>query len=289
MDADPPTILWLGEALCHQREMVGGKTANLSKLAAKYPVPPGFCFTATAFQAKVSASKERQLHDQIASAYHVLSKQCNTPDPSVAVRSSAIDEDSSAASFAGQYESFLNVTGADAVIKAISHCMESANSERLLAYRKKQGLYGTNPLAVLVQQMVPADISAVAFSVNPITNNIKEIVINANWGLGESIVGGTVTPDTYVVDKSSLSINSIHVANKQWMTVQSEIGTRETKIPRMLRMQPALNEEQIRDIALLAKNLERDMGWFVDLECAFQADQLFLLQCRPVTTIGGLK
>lgn len=289
VNADVPSILWLGESLCHRRELVGGKAANLSKLAAKYPVPPGFCLTAASFQAPGALSMDRQISAQIASAYQTLSKRSDQSDPRVAVRSSAIDEDGSAASYAGQYESFLNVEGADAVLKAINRCWESASSERLLAYRKQQGLPGASPVAVLVQHMVPADISAVVFSANPITNNTSEIVINASWGLGESIVGGTVTPDTYIVEKQSLSIKSIKVADKQWMTVQSETGTQEVKIPRMLRTQPALNDEQILEMALLAHNLERDMGWLVDLECAYQADQLFLLQCRPVTTVEGAK
>jgi len=118
----------------------------------------------------------------------------------VAVRSSALDEDGAGASFAGQHETYLNVVGAAAVAEAVARCWASVRSSRALEYRRRQGfpLDGAR-IAVLVQQLIPADVSSVVFSANPVTGSRDEVMINASWGLGESIVGGTVTPDTYVV------------------------------------------------------------------------------------------
>jgi pyruvate,water dikinase len=287
MNVNAPSILWLGESECHQREFVGGKAANLSRLAARYPVPDGFCLTASAFRARERASQRDDLLDEITDAYQNLATRCNMPDPSVAVRSSAIDEDGSTASFAGQYESYLNIVGIEAVFQAVKRCWDSATSERIHAYRGQQGLDHGIPLAVLVQLLIPADVSAVVFSANPITKNEREMVINASWGLGESIVSGTVTPDTTILKKRSrLKISSTLIADKQHMTVRSEGGTREVRVPGMLRIQPALNEEQILEMGQLAQNLEEDMGWPVDIECAYHGEQLYLLQCRPITALG---
>jgi pyruvate,water dikinase len=155
-----------------------------------------------------------------------------------AVRSSAVDEDGAAASFAGQHETYLNIVGADAIIQAVTRCWESARSERALEYRRQQGLSLEHPqIAVLVQQLVASDVSAVVFSANPITGNRNEVVINASWGLGESIVGGTVTPDMFVVRKSDVAVISRVLADKQHMTVSAPGGTREVDVPRFLRQQ----------------------------------------------------
>src|SRR6186713_779371 len=109
--------------------------------------------------------------------------------------------------FAGPHETYLNIVGAEAIIQAVIRCWESARSEHALDYRRQQGLSVERPqLAVLVQRLVASDVSAVIFSANPITGSRDEIMINASWGLGESIVGGTVTPDTFVVRKSDLAI-----------------------------------------------------------------------------------
>src|SRR6185295_16229440 len=158
------------------------------------------------------------------------------PELVVAVRSSAVDEDGAAASFAGQHETYLNIVGADSIIQAVTRCWESARSERALEYRRKQGLSGARlQLAVLVQQLVASDVSAVVFSANPITGSRDEIMINASWGLGESIVGGSVTPDTFVVEKQRGEITMRDIARKQRMTVMCDAGTVEIDVPEELR------------------------------------------------------
>src|SRR5205085_3701452 len=129
-----------------------------------------------------------------------LASRVDMRDPSVAVRSSAVDEDGDTDSFAGQHETYLNISGVGPVIAAVQRCMESAYAPRALAYRRERGRSSACVrLAVLIQHQIVSDVSAVVFSANPLTGRRDEVVINASWGLGESIVGGSVTPDTYVV------------------------------------------------------------------------------------------
>ncbi len=277
-----PHILWLEQANCQQTLLVGGKAAQLSRLAATYPVPTGFCVTTDAFRAR---GVSETLRGSIANAYEELAEKCGIPNPPVAVRSSSVDEDGAAASFAGQFESYLNVIGAEAVLAAIEKCWETAVSERVLAYRQQQGLTSGKPIAVLVQQLVMADVSSVVFSANPVSGNRQEIVINASWGLGESVVSGEVTPDTFTVHKSDLTILTRTIADKQQMTVPAESETRSVTVPRFLRQQSSLNDEQILEMSRLARQLESEMGWAVDIECAYHNDTLYLLQCRPITTL----
>jgi pyruvate,water dikinase len=134
-----------------------------------------------------------------------------------------------------------------------------------------------------------ADVSAVAFSANPVSGNREEVVIEAAWGLGESIVGGTVTPDTYVVRKEDLAVVSRSIAEKRRMTVPVRGGTREVETPRFLRTRPVLDEEQTVEMARLALALEIEMGRPVDVECAYEDGRLYLLQCRPVTAFDDLR
>ena len=165
-------------------------------------------------------------------------------------------------------------------------CWESARSEHALEYRRQQGFSVERPqLAVLVQQLVASDISAVIFSANPITGSRDEIMINASWGLGESIVGGTVTPDTFLVRKSDLAIVNRTLGDKQRMTVSTSGGTHEVDVPHFLRAQASLNDEQVLEMTKLALTLEAAMEHPVDIECAYASGELYLLQCRPVTTL----
>jgi len=190
------------------------------------------------------------------------------------------------ASFAGQHETYLNIVGADAIIQAVTRCRESAHSERALEYRHQQGLSVEHPqIAVFVQQLVASDVSAVVFSANPVTGSRDEIMINASWGLGESIVGGTVTSDTLIVRKSDLEIIQRTVADKQRMTVSAPYGTQEVDVPRFLRTETCLTDEQVIEMAKLVLTLETTMEHPVDVECAYADGELYLLQCRPITTL----
>lgn len=276
-------IHWLGEDGCHEHNVVGGKAASLSRWASQHIVPPGF-----AIEALSCAITElpRSVGAAVQDAYHSLAGHRNTDALPVAVRSSALDEDGASASFAGQHDTYLNIRGADAVIDAVHRCVRSAASAEALAYRSQRGLALDDVrIAVLVQELVPADVSAVAFSMNPISGSREEIMINANWGLGESIVGGTATPDTFVLSKNASAVLWRDIACKERMSVLSDIGTCEVDVPAARKHASSLTEAQIMEIGKLATALETASGFPVDIECAFAGDVLYLLQCRPITTL----
>ncbi|MEE8422178.1 MAG: PEP/pyruvate-binding domain-containing protein [Dehalococcoidia bacterium] len=276
-------ILWLGDERCGEVALVGGKAANLSQLADVHLVPPGFALTAVAS----SVGLTDPLADDVRRAYRGLGARIGMRAPRVAVRSSAIDEDGAGASFAGQHDTYLNITGEDAVVDAVARCVGSARSVEALAYREQQGLTTDDAqMAVLVQQLVASDVSAVIFSVNPITQDHDEVLINSSWGLGESVVSGTVTPDMYVVRKSDYAVISSQVSSKEQMTVMTEDGTEEVPVPAERRDEPSLTASQAIEMARLATKLEAAMGWPADIECAVAYDELYLLQCRPITTLG---
>jgi phosphoenolpyruvate synthase/pyruvate phosphate dikinase len=276
-------LLCLGDPKSFDVAVVGGKAANLSRLARMYHrVPDGFSIPVTL----MSEAHPLDLRGDIERAVSDLMACHSLPELVAAVRSSAVDEDGAAASFAGQHETYLNIVGADSIIQAVTRCWESARSERALEYRRRQGLSVESlHLAVLVQQLVASDVSAVVFSANPITGNRDEILINASWGLGESIVGGTVTPDTFVVRKSDLAITGRIIVNKQRMTVAVPGGTNEVDVPRFLSDQASLIDEQAIEMAQLALTLEATMSYPVDMECAYAGGKLYLLQCRPINTL----
>lgn len=279
-------VAWLGEPGSEAVARTGGKAANLARLAARYSVPPGFCLTVAAhtqWSARVRADERPAAFVSLVSeAYTALSERCGTTSPPVAVRSSAVDEDGAYASFAGVFVSCLNVRGVEALLEAIARCWASAEDPRALEYRARQGL-GAGGVAVLVQEMVAADAAAVVFSRTPTGSD--EVLINANYGIGESIVSGLANPDTWYLRRADLSIERFVVGEKATMTMYDGIaGTREVAVLRTLRSRACLTPEQVEALGRLALALEADMGWPVDLECAFRGDDLWLLQCRPITS-----
>ena len=141
---------------------------------------------------------------------------------------------------------------------------------------------------MLVQQLVPADASAVVFSANPVTGCDEEVMINASWGLGESLVSGTVTPDTYIVRKADLAIGCRAIADKRRMTVLAQQGTHEVPVPLKRQRVPSIDDGQVAELARLSMALETAMGWPVDIECAYRGRDLYLLQCRPITALCAL-
>jgi pyruvate,water dikinase len=286
-------IVWLDEVRCADPLHVGGKAASLARLAAEYRVPPAFAVTTAAFSrwgdARGSTAGDpapAEMREAVRAAYAQLAEQCAVPSPPVAVRSSAVDEDGAEASFAGQHDTFLNVVGADAVATAIVRCWASLDSAAASSYREQQRLEaGEAQMGVVVQHLVPADISGVAFSANPVTGARDEVVLNASWGLGESVVSGSVTPDSFVMRKGGDEITTREIAAKERMTVRVDGGTREVPVPRIMRSAPSLRDEQVAEVAAVAIALERALDTPVDIEWAFAANELFLLQCRPITTL----
>jgi pyruvate,water dikinase len=278
------SVHWLGDDDCHHDAIVGGKAASLSRLASLHTVPYGFAIAALP---AIQTCVPEALAPAIVHAYGALGERCGAVRPAVAVRSSALDEDGADASFAGQHDTYLNIRGTDAVLDAVQRCVRSAISSEAMAYRQERGLpLDDVRIAVLVQQLVPSDVSAVVFSANPITGSRDEVMINSNWGLGESIVGGTVTPDTFVVDKQGLAVTWRDVARKDRMTVMTDAGTAEVDVPDDLRTASSLTDDEVRAMTQLALKLELVVGQPVDIECAIAHGTLYLLQCRPITTLG---
>ncbi|MBN1656842.1 MAG: PEP/pyruvate-binding domain-containing protein [Anaerolineae bacterium] len=281
-------IYWLDGKECRDPARVGGKAAQLGRLAQTYPVPPGFCLAVAGHD---SATRPTDLQKtQLATAYAQLGSRCGKWPLPVAVRSSAVDEDGHDASFAGQHESYLNVIGLEPIAAAIVRCLASAGAERARAYRRARGLEPAGGVAVLVQQLIVADVSAVVFSLDPRIRDRSQVIINATWGLGESLVGGTVVPDLYAVRKRDLAIVEQQVADKACMTVAAAPpgqATREVPVPGPMRREAALAPHQALELARLACDLEAACGWPVDLECAYRCGRPYLLQCRPVTFRSG--
>lgn len=290
-------IVWLGEAACADPALVGGKAANLSRLAQRCRIPPGFCLTVHALEQAQGLDLEHPVlsleglpagvRRALVDAYGQLQSRCGSARPQLAVRSSAVDEDGSQASFAGQHATYLNVIGEQALAAAVVRCWASAFSETAMAYRRIQGFEARRiQIGVLVQQLVPADTSLVLFSANPLNADPNEMMINANWGLGESVVGGSVTPDAYLIDKASGRVKQRTIGDKERMTILGPQGTQEVPVPRLLRQRACLDAAQLEELARLGTSLEAQMGWPVDLECAFHQGVLYVLQCRPITTLS---
>jgi pyruvate,water dikinase len=261
-------VAWLGEPASLDATTVGGKTANLGRLATSFRVPPGFCLDVSAFDQlrhalDGDAAARARLRELVAASYDDLARRVGETEPRVAVRSSAIGEDSGGDSFAGQHETVLDVGGVDAIVDALLECWRSVYSERAAAYRKQRGIAGVPRIAVLVQLMVPADASAIAFSADPVNGARDVVVVNAARGLGDAIASGTITPDSYTVRKRDLVITSRACADGA-----------------------ALPDHDIVAIARLAIQLETLMGGPVDVECALRDGELHLLQCRPITTLA---
>lgn len=290
-------VVWLGDPDSLDPAVVGPKAAHLAALAAAHDVPAGFCVTAAAFRAAAVGARgdggDRTYdatYDALRAAVADAYERLVADDPTggyVAVRSSAVDEDGAVASFAGQHDTVLNVRGTDAVLAALEASWSSLRSEAALAYRRQHALEGHDlALAVLVQRMVWADAAGVAFSVDPIAGSDDTIVVTANWGLGESVVGGTVAADTWRLVKHDLRVTEATVASKERMVIPAETGTREVAVPRFLGGRPSLDEAQLRAVAELTRELEIERGWPVDIEFAWRDGHLALLQCRPVTRAG---
>jgi pyruvate,water dikinase len=229
------------------------------------------------------ATPDRSARAAVADAYRALAERCGVADPPVAVRSSAVDEDGAEASVAGGHDTVLGVAGAEQVWWAISRSAASFRGERAVASRRRAGLPDApRRTAVLVQWLVPADAAGVVFSANPITGARDVVLVNAAWGLGESVVSGTVPPDLVVVDRATLALRGHVVADKHRMTVPMPGGVREVPVPARLARMPAIDDAQARAAAALALALERETGRPVDVEVAWAGADLFLLGCRPI-------
>jgi len=271
----------------NQQSHAGGKGGSLARLfQAGYPVPDGFVILPGAFAADELAP---EAWVQIQAYLNGL----RGTDISVAfaVRSSAMSEDSAEASFAGEFETVLNVSTDEEIHKAIHSVYRSRQNERVQAYTEAKGLLpaledGTHQIAVVVQRFVPAESSGVLFTANPVTGQRDQAMISAAWGLGEAIVGGMVTPDTLVVDKATGRVLTRDTADKQVMTVRLESGTEEQPIPESRRRIPVLSDSQAGELVRLGTQIEALYGRPMDIEWTLVDKTSFaIVQARPITAL----
>jgi len=223
--------------------------------------------------------------NKIVEAYEELARKCGKPDVLVAVRSSATAEDLPDASFAGQQDTFLNVSPEDLAEK-VRACWSSLFTSRAISYREEKGFSHEEVLlSVGVMEMVQARSSGVTFTIEPVSGETNKIIINAAWGLGEAVVSGRVTPDEYVVAKDSLEILERHVSAKKEKCVRRPEGdTDYIEVPEDMQSVPALTDEEVILIAEEAKNIEAHYGGAQDIEWAIDDEgKLFILQARPET------
>ena len=214
-----------------------------------------------------------------------IAKKENHP---VAVRSSGTAEDLDDASFAGQMETFLYVMGSGDVARYVKECWASLYTDRALFYRKEKSFdeHGIS-IAVVVQRMVAADKAGVMFTVNPVTQERETCLIEGSWGLGEAVVSGLVTPDSYTVDKSGKLLDAF-ISEKETMVARKtgEPGVEETEVPEDKREMQVLNDRELKELVCLAVQLEAYFGKPQDVEWAIDGDNLYLLQSRPITTLS---
>jgi phosphohistidine swiveling domain-containing protein len=298
--------------------VAGGKAVGLGGLLRSgLPVPPGFVLTTAAYSGFVDANNLAAGIQELAAlppdaepqAYEDASRRISalfttgtmpagiaaelgaaygrlgngTP---VAVRSSATAEDLASASFAGQQETSLNVRGLVELATAVIGCWASLWTARAMSYRAREGVEpGKVRLAVVIQQMVEADAAGVMFTANPANGRRDQTVISAAWGLGESVVSGTVTTDDVVVDAGTGSVLSRRTADKDVMTVYAENGTREQPVAAARRRQPVLDDREAAELAGHGRRAAAHFGAPQDIEWARAGGKFFILQSRPITAL----
>lgn len=271
------TIVTLGDASAE--ETFGGKASSLARAIGNgLPVPGGF---AVSWQmvARV-ASRDGIAENAITSAF--LEHQMNGPAGRVAVRSSAIGEDSLDASFAGQHATILNVDSEAALLDAVRTIHASARSDGATEYRKKLGLSGEPRIAVVVQQLIDADVAGVLFTRDPVTG-ADERVIESVWGLGEGVVSGTITPDSFRVSAGGRIVERRAAIKEAAIRAVPNGGTAEVPLSPEDASRLTLTDDQLAALHELAKQCETFFGGPQDLEWAIANGELFLLQSRPIT------
>lgn len=257
--------------------MVGGKAAALGEmLKVGIPVPAGFVITTQAFE-----NQDRKLSEILIS--RLLEAFDDLQTTHVAVRSSAVSEDGVKASWAGQLDTFLQVSRSQ-LIDRIYQCRASATSERAQAYAEQRGLSSSN-MAVIVQRMVPSEVSGVAFSVHPVTQNQQHMVIEAGLGLGEAIVSGQITPDMYVVDKKTQTIIERTIVPQEKMLAAGPGGQVWEMFVSKAEHQK-LSDAHVARLVRIVQTIQDYYGYPVDVEWALANDQLHITQARPITTLG---
>ena len=300
--------------------IAGGKGANLGEMVrAGLPVPPGFVITSEAYRKflqssglgevieKILASVDRsnnqalievegtirdlfekedpdpELCNEIVEQYHTLGE--NIP---VAVRSSATAEDLAGASFAGQQNTYLNVYGDEELVHSVLKCWSSLFTSQAIYYRYHNGFNDLQvSMAVVVQRMVNSEKSGVIFTVDPVSNNPYQMVVEGVYGLGEGVVSGTITPDHFKVDRETMELRFKYLAPKSIMYAKDvNCGVVVMDVPEALKTRPVLDEKELELLVDMANRVEAHFGSPQDIEWGAEQNEFFLLQSRPITTLG---
>lgn len=298
-------------------DIAGGKGASLGEMTkAGLPVPPGFVISSKAFDrfleetdltqevaaqlAKISYSDVNSV-DRYSNVIRDLIDKAVMPDDLkkeildnykklgsqfVAVRSSATAEDSSIASWAGELETYLNTTE-KSILANVKKCWSSLFTPRAIFYRHEKGLLDTKvSVAVVIQSMIESEVSGIAFTVHPVTQDKNQMIIEAGYGLGEAIVSGSITPDSYVVDKKDLSLIDINIANQEKKMVRClRRGVKWTNILKKEQEVQKLTGKEIIELSKICMNIEKHYGFPCDIEWAYFKGKFYITQSRPITTL----
>jgi phosphohistidine swiveling domain-containing protein len=303
-------------------ESTGGKGASLARLInAGFPVPDGFHITTAAY---ISFVAENNLQSQIESALEPVDAtkpstleetskliraafmRASIPEelastivgaygdlsgsnPPVAVRSSATAEDLPSASFAGQQETYLNIAGADHVLEAVKKCWASLWTSRAIGYRLREGVDSKRvALAVVVQQLVDAEVAGILFTANPKDGNRNQVQISSAWGLGDAVVGGRVNSDDFILDKATHKIISEDIGDKEIMTIRTDGTTEDVPVPGNLRNVPSLQKPDLVNLTKMGVSIEELYSMPMDIEWALADGEISILQARPITGLPDL-
>lgn len=307
--------------------IAGGKGASLGEMTqAGMPVPPGFVVLASAFEQFL---QETDLNVEIDSILHTVKHQemhtveraservqgfinsARMPKdiateireafkklgaPYVAVRSSATAEDSTNAAWAGQLDSYLNTTEKE-LLKNVQKCWASLFTPRAIFYRFEKGLHEQNiGVAVVVQKMIESEVSGIAFSVHPVTEDRNQLIIEAGFGLGELIVSGRITPDSYVVEKQPRRILDTNISEQDYFLIRANKkidggrtagggGSRRVRLSKEKGIEQKLSDKEILELAGLILSIEKHYGFPCDIEWALKGGEFYILQSRPITTL----
>jgi pyruvate,water dikinase len=330
MAAEPGHTRALPELRGTDEPRFGGKSAGLGELlAAGIPVPPGFALSATAFHEyiaqagldeRIATALERTaggdveatahaahaigetmrgapvtdgLRAEIGARYAEVAAQAGSDAPPMAVRSSALGEDSAQATFAGQQETYLWVRGVDDICGAVRDCWASLYSTEAISYRRRlaqDGAAAPRPaMGVTVQLMADAAVSGVMFTCNPVSGDPSMVAINASWGLGLAVVGGEVTPDDYLVSKITREVVREQISTKQvqYVPAPGGRGTIRVEVEAGRRDVRCLEPATIGELVAVARRVQTHFGAHQDIEWAITAGgDLFVLQSRPVTAVA---
>ncbi|MDP2749308.1 MAG: PEP/pyruvate-binding domain-containing protein [Nanoarchaeota archaeon] len=311
----PDLVLWFEHLFKSDIPIVGGKGANLGEMYSNFPVPNGFCLTVNAYEQFLKENKldkkifpllkeldveDTKKLDDVSKKIEQLimkSKMSKAVEKEalvnyrkmknyVAVRSSATAEDLPTASFAGQQATFLNIKGEKEFLKAVKQCWASLFTSRAIYYRNTNAFDHESVLiSVVVQEMVDSEKAGVMFTVNPINKNPNEMIIEGSFGLGEMVVSGQVTPDTFIIDKTGMKILTKNIGDKKTAMIRQNGKNIFKELSEKESNSQSISEKEVFELAKLGKAIEQHYKKPQDIEWAIHKGKVYILQSRPITTL----